>query len=233
MTTKSHTECEECNGLGYILKDVNGYLTAVECHCHKAKRIKAALLTSGINAEEYELKNLDTFIADNPMAEKMKDNAERFLSDPNARGIGFFGKSGIGKTHICIAICQELTKEKGLIHKYFPYKSEMQKLKASFYDAEDYERLMSRWVNCDVLYIDDLLKFALGKDGIRNQDLEITYDIINTRYLNRAMTIFSSEYSLAEITDIDEALGSRIFSMIHPYGVKCEGENRRFSELQG
>ena len=94
MTTKSHTECEACNGLGYILKDVNGYLTAVECHCHKAKRIKAALLTSGINAEEYELKNLDTFIADNPMAEKMKDNAERFLSDPNARGIGFFENRG-------------------------------------------------------------------------------------------------------------------------------------------
>ncbi len=90
-----------------------------------------------------------------------------------------------------------------------------------------------RWIDAEALLIDDLFKFSVSKDGsIQQQDLQIMFDIINNRYLNRRITIFSSEYTVAEIKDVDAALGSRIFSMIHPYGMKCEGANRRFAEVQ-
>ena len=228
----SNFNCEKCNDLGFIFIVENGYDKAIECSCHIEKRIKASLMTSGISFEEYELKSLDTFKADNEMATLMKDAAIKFL-DSDAKGIGYFGRSGIGKTHICIAICQELTKRKHLAHKYFAYKSEMQKLKANYFDAEGYERLISRWVNCDVLYIDDLFKFSTDKNGkTRSQDLEIMFDIINTRYLNKSITIFSSEHTVKDIYNIDEALGSRIFAMVNPYGVKCEGDNRRLKEVK-
>lgn len=87
---------------------------------------------------------------------------------------------------------------------------------------------MDKWQGCRLLYMDDLLKFARDTHGnILSQELQIIYDIINTRYINKAITVFSSEYTVSEICEIDSALGSRIYEMVNPYGMKCEGKNRR------
>jgi len=226
-STTSKYKCEKCHDEGGTLQTINGYLTWVECSCNVQRKINALLKVSGINPEEYELKSLETFLPDNEMAKAMKKNALDFLNS-SAVGIGYFGKSGIGKTHICIAICQEFTKRHLLTHKYFSYRTEIQKLKSCFYDREEYDKLMQKWIYCKVLYLDDLFKFSVDKNGgLKNQDLEIMFDIINTRYINRSITIFSSEYSLKDIMLIDEALGSRIYSMVKNFGMKCEGENRR------
>lgn len=224
-------KCDKCRDKGFIFLEVNGYEQARECECRLPIRIEKHLRNSGVDYEEYSAMSLDAFKADTDEAKRMKDYAERFLNDPRAKGIGYFGKSGAGKTHICIAICQELTRKKLMPHLYFSYRREIQRLKATYYNEEEHNGMMKRWINCKVLYIDDFLKFSTGRDGqIQSQDLQIMFDIINSRYLNKSTTIFSSEYSVNEIKKIDEALGSRIFSMIYPYGVKCEGENRRFKK---
>lgn len=226
-------KCQKCKDEGFTFAVVDGYEQAKECECQIPIRVERYLRSSGVDYEEYSAKTLNSFKTDNDMATQMKDYAIRFLADPHAKGIGYFGKSGIGKTHICIAICQELTKKRLIPHLYFSYRSEIQRLKAEFYHEEAYAALMNRWINCRVLYIDDLFKFSTGRDGqIQSQDLQIMFDLINSRYLNKSMTIFSSEYSVNDIKRIDEALGSRIFSMIHPYGVKCEGDNRRFTDAK-
>lgn len=232
--SRSHIKCKKCNDLGYIITtDALGYDKAEECSCHKARRIEATLRSSGVVYEEYAAKTLNSFLVDTSCACLMKSMATKFLDDTQAIGIGYFGESGTGKTHICIAIAQELTRRRCLSHRYFSYRTEIQKLKAAYYKDEAYSDLMGRWIDAEVLLIDDLFKFSVSKDGsIQQQDLQIMFDIINNRYLNRRITIFSSEYTVAEIKDVDAALGSRIFSMIHPYGMKCEGANRRFAEVQ-
>ncbi len=224
----SISKCPICNGKEYIFHiSEDGYESAEPCECLIAKWTENWLRHSGIDYEEYQTKNLGTFFTDCEMAEKMKDNAVKFLADKEATGCGYFGKSGIGKTHICIAISQELTKKRKLPHKYFAYRAEIQKLKATMYQDEAYQELMYKWTNCPILYIDDFLKFATNKDGIQTQDLQIMFDIINSRYINKKITIFSSELTVKEISNIDEALGSRIYAMIEPYGLKCDGKNRR------
>lgn len=228
---ESNFKCEKCKDEGYTLKEIDGYLTAIPCSCQKMRKIESIMRSSGVNYEEYTSKTLDSFNIKTDIAKRMKDTALKFLEDEDATGIGYFGRSGTGKTHICIALCLELSKQNELVHKYFPYRQEIQKLKSSFYDFERYQKQMDRWINCDVLFIDDLFKFANSKDNqIQNQDLQIMFDIINTRYLDKALTIFSSELSVKEITSIDEALGSRIYSMVIPYGVSCDGENVRFKK---
>ena len=62
---------------------------------------------------------------------------------------------------------------------------------------------------------------------VDREELRIIFDIINSRYLNHLTTIFSSEYSVNDITIIDEALGSRIYEMINPYGLFVQGSNQR------
>ena len=224
---KTEYKCEKCKDSGFIFfVDEKGNNMARECECRQRRITEARLRQSGISLEEFERKSLNTFRDDTPEAKRMKEMAIKYLGDENALGIGYFGKSGTGKTHICIAICQELIN-RGLKSRYFSYRADMQKLLKSYYQAEYWEQIQE-YTDVDVLYIDDLLKFAKSTRGdILESELRVVYDVVNTRYINHKRTIFSSEYSVGEIIGIDEALGSRIYSMVNPYGMKCEGENRR------
>lgn len=198
------------------------------CACKLKQQNEDSLKRTGIDLSEYKNKSFETFKRDTVLAIKMYDMAIKFLNDPNSKGIGYFGKSGTGKTHICIAICNELAK-KGIIHKYFNYRRDMQQLRSLIFDEENYNKKLSEYLNIPVLYIDDFLKLAKNNNGSINiQELQIAFDIVNTRYINKKTIIMSSEYTIAEIKEIDEALGSRLFEMITPYGLKVEGENRRF-----
>ena len=164
--------CDKCKD-GYIFYEVNGYLVAKMCECQKEKFVEGILKSSGVSYDEYKTKTLDTFSTDTPNTKEMKDQALKFLADKNATGIGYFGKTGTGKTHICIAICQELTKNRMLLHRYFSYRTDIQKIKACYYDLDMFNHLVGRYLSCDVLFIDDLFKFATTKDGtIQTQDLQ-------------------------------------------------------------
>ena len=232
--------CELCKDSGVIVITDDGeeipaldavgmyYKYTKPCKCVLEKQLQESLKRTGLDIEEYQSKNFETFKRDTEEANKMYKLAQDFLKDEHATGIGFFGKSGTGKTHICIAICNELLK-KGVIHKYFNYRRDIQVLIACRFNEETYNKKLSEWMNVNVLYIDDFLKLAKNKDGTYNvQELQISYDIINTRYINKKKTILSSELSVSDIKNVDEAIGSRIFEMIDPYGIKLTGANRRF-----
>lgn len=224
--------CSICKGEGYIWGLRDGYDAVSECECQTGLKVERYLKNSGVKIEEYREKSLDTFLPDTKEANTMKSLAIKFLEDEQALGLGYFGNSGTGKTHICIAVCQELTKKKLMPHLYFAYRKEIQQLKAAFYDQEEFNRLMGRWTGCRVLYVDDFLKFAQDRNGNPQiQDLQIMFDIINTRYLNKSITIYSSEYTLNDIKKIDAALASRIYEMVGPYRMKCEDDNRRFRRI--
>ncbi|MDR1246114.1 MAG: ATP-binding protein [Clostridiales Family XIII bacterium] len=224
-------ECEKCKGTGLIwgTSESNGliYENVRDCDCMLPAKIDRMLKKSGVDYEKYAEMSLGNFLVDTDEATKMRNIATAFLETRNSVGLGFFGKSGTGKTHICIAVCQEITRQTVMPHRYFSYRGEIQKLKSVMYDKEAYERKIAELSRVKVLYVDDLYKLAKNGDKFPMQDLQIMYSIINNRYINKRATLFSSEYSLKEITDIDEATGSRIYDMCYPNICKCEGENRR------
>ena len=143
----------------------------------------------------------------------------------------------MGKTHICIAACQELTRRFGEPHFYFSYRAEITNLvKASRSYSADYDVAMKKWKTCQNLYIDDLFKFSGRVENgklvdIDRDELKVVFDLINARYLNHLTTIFSSEYSVGNLARIDEALGSRIYEMVNPYALRVEGQNQRLAGL--
>lgn len=232
--------CDLCKDSGYIATTADGkeyactdyeainYVSIKHCICKKKRDAKESIVRSGLSIEEYESKSFGNFKRDTELAVKMYDMAQQFINDNNAQGIGYFGKSGTGKTHICIAICNQLI-EKGISHKYFNYRRDIQELNALRYKPEQYHKKLGDFITTPVLYIDDLFKLARTNKGEMDvYELQIMFDIINTRYINKQKVIISSEYTVAEIKDIDEAIGSRIYHMVSPYGMKCEGKNRRF-----
>ena len=229
-TSTEQYKCSKCKDTGWItVIATDGAFYKKPCKCLAQMKIEARLKKSGILPEDYARFSLSTFDTDTEEHVDMKRLAIKYLqSRKPSQGIVYTGNSGTGKTHICIAICQELTRKYGQEHYYFNYCSEMQKMKALVFDDVQYSQMIQRWASVDNLYIDDLFKLAKGRDGnIQQSDLRIMFEIINARYLNRKATIFSTEMTIREITDIDEALGSRIKSIVGDYGMACHGANMR------
>ena len=62
-----------------------------------------------------------------------------------------------------------------------------------------------------VLYIDDMYKTGKGQQPTVG-DVNLAFEIINARYNDTGkVTIISSERTVEEMLDIDEAVGSRIY----------------------
>lgn len=217
--------CKRCGGTGWIFYRMEGVDKACRCpECREVRDMHLYLRSSGIKPENYEAFTMERFKTDNIMAYEMKKLAQGFLRDPNAKGLGFFGRPGTGKTHICIATCQAMKRE----HHYWQYRREIQRIKAVMYKNLDrYDEMIARVSQLPWLYIDDLFKGAIKGNEMQSQDQQIMFDIINSRYVNRMPTIVSSEFPLDEITRADEGIGSRLKEMLEPYVYTVRGENRR------
>ena len=74
-----------------------------------------------------------------------------------------------------------------------------------------------------MLYIDDLFK-----GNVTGADLNLAFQLINARYNDRKLiTILSSELTLSEIIEQDEALGGRIYERARGFVLAAPNRNRR------
>lgn len=88
------------------------------------------------------------------------------------------------------------------------YRNVITRFKQKIMDDVYYDRELNRYAAARVLYIDDLFK---GK--ITESDINIMYEIINYRYINRLPVIISTELFLKDLDECDEAISSRIMEM--------------------
>lgn len=224
--------CTTCQNKGHVLVTEDGYTRAEPCpKCSSQRATKRRLKASLGNAGRYEGYTLDTFNADTPSHKRMKDKAVEYVEKYDGKkSFGVFGKSGTGKTHLCIAVGRAILERHNKAFYYFEYRQEMPKLKTqmlSFNGNEEFNESMRKLKTVDNLYIDDAFKLFESGNRVDNKELEIMFELINGRYLQNKATLFSSEYSVKELLQIDAALGSRIFEMCDPYGVLADGENVR------
>lgn len=239
---KDGIDCQRCGNTGWVaITRDDGTTAMAHCpDCFERRQVAHRLRNSGISPKDYERYTLASFDESrSEIAGRMKDMAEDWLKGHTSGGTGFglFGRSGMGKTHICIAVFQELTRRFGEPHFYFSYRAEIPNLvKASRSYSDDYDAAMKKWKTCQNLYIDDLFKFSGRVENgklvaIDRDELKVVFDLINARYLNHLTTLFSSEYSVGNLARIDEALGSRIYEMVNPYALRVEGQNQRLAGL--
>lgn len=209
-------DCPICKNKGYIhfVEDCN--IKSMQCKCQKQRKVMRNLEKSGLAEviNDYNFANFDTSQA---WQKEIKNKALEFIKQENQ---WFFigGQSGSGKTHICTAICGSLLKQ-GKSVRYMLWVTEIRNLKSVVNDDVEYNKLFSSFANADVLYIDDLFKVATGAK-LSDSDIQRTYELINARAITKKTTIFSSEKFLADIVDIDTAIGGRIKQFANGYNLK-------------
>ena len=171
--------------------------------------------------------------------ETAKIKAIEYSKNPNGNWFYIGGAVGTGKTHLCTAITASFL-QRNIAARYMLWRDEIVHLKANINNSEEYERAISELKSAPVLYIDDFFKTSraeFGKPKIPTaSEISIAYEIINYRYMNRKLiTIFSSEYTIDELLDIDEAVGSRVFERTKENGYcisidREQGKNYRMGE---
>ena len=225
---RDDNHCPKCRDRGDYMEifwqEGIPYETLKKCECSGVIENERRLKNSGLsNMRSFVF---DNFYADSPWQVNMKNLA---MENASIREWFFVGGSvGSGKTHICSAICNYIIKHGGQV-KYSIWVDDIRDLKRSQMD-QNFKEKINKLKTVDTLYIDDLFK---ARKEVSASDLELTYEILNYRYLNGLKTIISSERNIPEILAIDEAIGSRIQQKCKKYAIdiaKSPGRNYRLKK---
>ncbi len=207
--------CDICHNKGFIARlDENGCEVYKECQCKKTRATLKRAKRSGLGdiITEY---TFNKFEDNEGWQKQLKNTAQAFCSDDMANWFYIGGQVGCGKTHLCTAIAAHYIKA-GREVRYMLWCEEAKKLKAIVNDAS-YQTEMHPYKTVDVLYIDDFLKVRNGENPTP-ADINLAFEIINHRLLESdKVTIISSEKTLDELMDYDEATMSRIYQQTGKY----------------
>jgi len=203
-------KCKKCNDTGYV----DGKLC--DCVQKVAKRLSYEQLCSQMPLKESTFLNFDILYYSNTAditgdvpkevmlgtLNACKDFAKSF---PSGKNLLFMGACGLGKTHLSLAIANEvLNRGYGVI-----YGSAQNLLNDACKESFDYNsgtEILDNLTSCDLLILDDL-----GSEFSTQPTKAMVYNIINTRLMNGFSTIINTNLSLKEIETI---YSSRVSSRI-------------------
>lgn len=202
--TENTVVCEECFGTGTKLDPVKG---AMPCPCRRPDRFKKVLAAARI-PPRYTKCSFNTFKS---APGTSQDNAlllaQKLVNDfPVDRGLLFMGPAGVGKTHLAVAIIRGLI-EKGFAGVFCEFGSLLKEIQDSYNPISKSSELkvLAPIYQTDVLVLDEL-GATIPTDWVR----DTMYQIINKRYNDQKLTIFTTNYSDARSSDKEQVLEDRI-----------------------
>ena len=135
-----------------------------------------------------------------------RDYADTFSE--GADSLHFYGKTGLGKTHLSLAIASTLT-ERGFNVVYTTAQKMLGILEKEHFTNNGDGTAEELYMSCDLLIIDDL-----GTEFQTSFTTAALYSIINTRLLTEKPVIINSNLSPEEL---DDKYGERLASRIGSY----------------
>lgn len=208
-------DCKLCKNRGYTAVASEDQIRTIECQCVTIRRSISRMQQSGLKDKIRDC-TFDKFVATEPWQKAIKEAAMKYATEPE----GWFtlcGQSGCGKTHLCTAICRKLLYS-GRSVRYMLWRDEIVRIKDEAQNGTGVQNILEDFKNADVLYIDDLFKCGDAKPTAA--DVNYAFEILNFRYNNpNLLTIISTELTEAELLDVDEAIGGRIYERSTAYTI--------------
>ena len=217
--------CEECFGTGTKLDPVKG---ALPCPCRKPDRFKKLIVAARI-PRRYQKCSFANFNSSPGTSQEIALlHAHKFANEYPAveRGLLFMGPAGVGKTHLAVSIIKDLI-EKGFAGLFYEFGSLLKEIQDSYNPISKSSELkvLAPVFQADVLVLDEL-GATVPTDWVR----DTMYQIINKRYNDNKLTIFTTNYS-DKNKELEERvtyrLRSRLFEMCTNITIDGEDYRRR------
>jgi len=206
LRKEENTEvCEECFGTGTKLDPVKG---AIPCPCRRRDRPRKLIVAARI-PRRYGQCSFNNFDSEPGSSQ---DNAllhaHKLANEYPAveRGLLFMGGAGVGKTHLAVSIIRVLI-EKGFGGLFCEFGSLLKEIQDSYNPISKSSELkvLAPVYQADVLVLDEL-GATVPTDWVR----DTMYQIINKRYNDNKLTIFTTNYLDERRSEKDQVLEDRI-----------------------
>jgi DNA replication protein DnaC len=196
-------------------------------------RVASLLQKSGLSKrlKGYTLGNFRVVVSNSAARARMKvdEYLENWEENREAgRGLYFCGGVGTGKTHLAVAVMQEIIRRKRVPSLFVTIPELLDNLRGAYNDpARDLDEWMDAVKNADLLILDDL-----GSEKATTWVQERLFVIVNHRYREALPTIFTSNIGPEALpSQLGQRTASRIIAMCE--GVELEGADYRETARSG
>lgn len=228
-----YIDCPKCKNKGYIQivkfsEFYNDYIECmVVCECMSKRKIMYKAQKSGLG--EYLNKRFNDYQSTEEWQTNVKTKAIEYCKSDNKYWFVTLGQSGAGKTLISCIIANYLLLKQEKTVIYITWTDFISKLKRDIMgdNSSEVSSYLDEIKNVEVLYIDELLK------KYTEADLKYIIEIINYRYTSNLKTIISSERTIDELLEIDEATFSRVLEKADRFVINIPKDKRKNYRLRG
>ena len=213
--------CPHCHNSGWIMEEENGIETVRRCICYQTKR-KKKLFDAARIPFRYKHCTLDNFeimpkgkMPPQPHGTNqvslgmIKEMAEQFVRKyplVDQEGFLFMGRCGVGKTHLAVAIIQELIQKKGVPCVFYDFRDLLSEIKSTYTTNSSISEsaVLSPVLQKEVLVLDEL-----GAQKVTEWMRDMLTYIINQRYNEKRPTIITSNW-MDDADEEEDTLTARI-----------------------
>jgi DNA replication protein DnaC len=240
ITSEQPAVCPFCFGSGMEVVPGKG---ARRCRC-RAQEQRAKWLEAARIPRRYDKCSFDTYY--------LKQGNKYYNVQLNAfkyaytlareypaveRGLLFMGPVGVGKTHLSVAILRDLIEKKGIPCLFYEFGALLKEIQNSYNPVSQTSELkvLAPVFEAEVLVLDEL-GASKPTDWVRDTMMQI----INARYNDKKLTIFTTNYLDGRRTERDETLEdrigvrlrSRLFEMCKTVQIEGEDYRKKFDTQQ-
>ena len=220
--------CPDCGGTGWEFVEGRGVRP---CQCKKAARTDILLAQAKI-PKRFAHCAFDNFEPLMPSLHRALMNTRKFVEEYPLVDVGllYLGSCGVGKTHLAVSALRELIN-KGIAGLFYDFRDLLKEIQDSYNPNTHTSELkiLAPIFEAEVLVLDEL-----GASKPTEWVQETITHIINKRYNEKKVTIFTSNYLDITIgSSYDETLtdrvGVRLRSRLHEMCrlIPIEGDDYR------
>ncbi|MDE6789865.1 MAG: ATP-binding protein [Ruminococcus sp.] len=201
-----HYICPKCSDTGYIdssfcdcMNQLFGRLMAEQFNQNTSLELS--------HFEDFDLKYYqgEDYIRMQKILNFTRNYAENFT--PGAESIMMSGNTGLGKTHLSLAIADSVIR-KGIAVIYDSAINVLDSIENEHFSREHSRETLDSVLGADLLILDDL-----GTEHESKFFVSMVYNIINTRLVRRKSTIISTNLSIRDISArYDGKVASRLLT---------------------
>jgi len=196
-------DCPHCEGTGWKPVETDGVRRVVRCECHEDERAMRLLQQARIPLryehcafENFDIRKDRNTGQANPSLAAARLYAERFVDEyPTDFGLLFLGPTGVGKTHLAVAVLRELVLRKGVECLFYDFRDLLKEIQDSYNPVSQTSelRVLQPVLDVEVLVLDELAAIN-PSDWVK----ETLAHIINSRYNQKKVTLITTTLPFAE-----------------------------------